>query len=87
MAGCDANQSANIPPIRAMLDWQTESHFMRMLTQKTLNNDLVLDDADGIVNKDNIPSLVNWTEQARDDWWVLDDEVELSGPVDLEFVP
>jgi ribonuclease HI len=86
-AGCDAIRSADIPPTRAMLDRRTERHFMRMLTQNNQNSDLVPDEADGMVDGEDIPSLDSWTERAADDLWVLGDEVERSVPVDLEFAP
>jgi hypothetical protein len=38
MARCDTIQSADIPPTLAMLDWRTEHHFMRMLTQNIPNS-------------------------------------------------
>jgi hypothetical protein len=86
-AGCDAIRSADIPPTRAMLDRRTERHFMRMLTQNNPNSDLIPDEADGMVDEEDIPSLDSWTERAADDLWVLGDEVEQSVPVDLEFAP
>jgi hypothetical protein len=86
-AGCDAIRSADIPPTRAMLDRRSEHHFMRMLTQNNPNNDLLPDEADGIVDEEDIPSFDSWTERAADDLWVLGDEVEQSVPVDLEFTP
>jgi hypothetical protein len=86
-AGCDAIRSADIPPTRAMLDRRTERHFMRMLTQNNPNSDLVPDEADGMVDEEDIPSLESWIERTGDDLWVLGDEVERSVPVDLEFAP
>jgi ribonuclease HI len=86
-AGCVAIRSADIPPTRAMLDRRTERHFMRMLTQNNPNSDLVPDEADGIVDEEDIPSLDSWTEAAADDLWVLGDELERSVPVELEFAP
>jgi hypothetical protein len=86
-AGCDAIRSADIPPTRAMLDRRTERHFMRMLTQNIPNSGLVPDEADGMVDQEDIPSLDSWTERAADDLWVLGDEVERSVPVDLKFAP
>jgi hypothetical protein len=70
-----------------MLDRQTEGHFIRMLTQNNPNSDLVPDEADRMVDDEDIPSLDSWTERAADDLWVLGDEVERSVPVDLEFAP
>jgi hypothetical protein len=55
-----------------MLDWQTERHIMRMLTQNNPNN-LVPDESDGMVDEEDIPSLDSWTERAADDLWVLGD--------------
>jgi hypothetical protein len=75
-AGCDAIRSADIPLTRAMLDRRTEHHFMRMLTQNNPNSDIVPDEADGMVDEEDIPSLDSWTERAADDLWVLGDEVE-----------
>jgi hypothetical protein len=86
-AGCDAIRSADIPPTRAMLDRRTERQFMRMLTQNNPNSDLVPDEADGMVDEEDIPSLDSWTGRAVDDLWVLGDEVERSVPADLEFAP
>jgi hypothetical protein len=65
-AVCDAIRSADIPPIRAMLDRQTERHFMRMLIQNNPNSDLIPDEADGMVDVEDIPSLDSWTERAAD---------------------
>jgi hypothetical protein len=86
-AGCDAIRSADIPLTRAMIDRRTEHHCMRMLTQNNRNGDLVPDEADVMVDKEDIPSHDSWTERAADDLWVLGDEVEQSVPVDLEFAP
>jgi hypothetical protein len=66
-----------------MLDQRTDRHFLRMLTQKNPNRDLIPDEADRMVDEEDIPSLDRWTERAADDLWVLEDEVEQSGPVDL----
>jgi hypothetical protein len=76
MAGCDAIWSADIPPIWAMLDRKTEHYFMRMQTKNNPNGDLIPDEADGIVDKEEILSLDSWTERAADDLWVLGDKVE-----------
>jgi hypothetical protein len=76
MAGCDAIRSADILLTRAMLDRWTERDFMRILTQNNPNSDLVPDEADGMVNEEDIPSLDSWTERAADDLWVLGDKVE-----------
>jgi hypothetical protein len=70
-----------------MLDWRTEPHFMRMVTQNNPRIDLVPDKADGMVDDEDIPSLDSWTERVADDLWVLGNEVERSVPVDLEFAP
>jgi hypothetical protein len=86
-AGCDAIRSADTPPTRAMLDRRTERHFMRLLTQKNSNSDLIPDELDGMVDEEDIPTLDSWTERTAEDLWVLGDEVEQSLPVDLEFAP
>jgi hypothetical protein len=75
-AGCDAIRSADIPLTWAMLDRWTERHFMRMLTQNNPNSDLIPDEADGMMDEQDIPSLDSWTERAADDLLVLGDEVE-----------
>jgi hypothetical protein len=74
-AGCDAIRSADTPPTRAMLDRRTERHFMRLLTQKNSNRDLIPDEPDGLVDEDDIPILDSWTERTAEDLWVLGDEV------------
>jgi ribonuclease HI len=86
-AGCDAIRSADTPPTRAMLDRRTERHFMRLLTQKNSNSDLIPDELDGMVDEEDIPTLDSWTERTAEDLWVLGDEVEQSLPVYLEFAP
>jgi hypothetical protein len=86
-AGCEAIRSADFRPTRAMLDWRTERHFMSMLTQNNPNSDLVPDEADGMVDEEDISSLDSWTERAGDDLWVLGGKVERSVPLDLEFAP
>jgi hypothetical protein len=60
---------------------------MRMQTQNNPNSDLIPDEADGMVDDQDIPILDSWTERAADDSWVLGDEVEQSVAVDLEFAP
>jgi hypothetical protein len=60
---------------------------MRMITQNKPNSELVPDEADGIVDEEDIPSLDSWTEKAADDSWDLGDEVKLSVPLDLEVAP
>jgi hypothetical protein len=86
-AGCDAIRSADTPLIRAMLDRRMERHFIRLLTQKNSNSDLIPDELDGMVDEEDIPTLDSWTEHTAEDLWVLGDEVEQSLPVDLEFAP
>jgi hypothetical protein len=86
-AGCDAIRSADTPPTRAMLDRRTASHFIRLLTQKNSNSDLIPDELDGMVDEEDIPTLDSWTERTAEDLWVLGDEVEQSLQVDLEFAP
>jgi hypothetical protein len=86
-AGCDAIQSADIPPTWPMLDRRTERHFMRLVTQNNTNSDLIPDEPDGMVDEEDIPILDTWTDRVAEDLWVLGDEVEQSAPVDLEFAP
>jgi hypothetical protein len=86
-AGCDAIRSADFPPTQAMLDRRTECHFIKMLTQTNPNSNLIHDEADGMVDEEDIPSLDSWTERAADDLWVLGNEVEQSVPIDLQFAP
>jgi hypothetical protein len=68
-----------------MLDRRTECHFMRLLTQNDTNGDLIPDEADGMVDKGDIPSVDSWTKRAPDHFRVLRDEVEHSVAFDLEF--
>jgi hypothetical protein len=56
-AGCDAIRSSDIPPTRAMLDRRAERHFMRLLTKKNSNSDLIPDEPDGLVDDEDIPIL------------------------------
>jgi hypothetical protein len=56
-AGFDAIKSTDIPPTRVLLDRWTEHHFMRMLTQNYPDSDLIPVEADGMVDKEDIPSL------------------------------
>jgi hypothetical protein len=58
-----------------------------MPTQNNPDSDLVSDEADGMVDEEDSPSLDSWTERAADDLWVLGDEIEQSVPVDLQFGP
>jgi hypothetical protein len=37
-------------------------HIMKMLTQNNPNSDLVPDEADGMVDEEDIPTLDSWTE-------------------------
>jgi hypothetical protein len=83
--GYDAIRSADTPITRAKLDRRTERHFMRILTQKNSNSDLIPDELDGMVDKEDIPTLDSWTEHKAEDLLVVGDEVEQSLPVDLEF--
>jgi hypothetical protein len=48
-----------------MLDRRSELHFMRMITQNNPNSDPVPDEADGMVDDEDIPSLDSWTERAQ----------------------
>jgi hypothetical protein len=63
-AGCDAIRSADIPPTRAMLDRQTERHFLRLISQKHTNSDLIPDDPEDIFDEEDLPTLDRWTERA-----------------------
>jgi hypothetical protein len=84
---CDAIRRADNPPTRGMLDRRTERHFMRLLTKKNSNSDLIPDKLDGMVDEEDIPTLDRWTERTAEDLWVLGDEVEQCLSVDLEFAP
>jgi hypothetical protein len=46
IVACDAIHSADIPPTCPMLDCRIERHFLRLLTQKNTNNDLILQEPD-----------------------------------------
>jgi hypothetical protein len=50
-----------------MLDRRTERHFMRLLTQKNANSDLIPDELDGMVDEEDIPTLDSWTERTAED--------------------
>jgi hypothetical protein len=86
-AGCDAIRSADIPPTQAMLDRRTEHHFLRLISQKNTNSDLIPDDAEDILDEEDLPVLDHWTERAAYDLWTLGDEVETSTPTMIEFAP
>jgi hypothetical protein len=86
-AGCDAIRSADIPPTRPMLDRRAERHFMRLVTRNNKNSYLIPDKPDGMVDEEDIPILDSWTDRVAEDLWILGDEVEQSGPVDVEFAP
>jgi hypothetical protein len=70
-----------------MLDRRKERHFMRLLTQKNSNSDIIPDELDRMVDEEDIPILDRWTECTAEDLWVLGDEVEQSLLVNLEFAP
>jgi hypothetical protein len=61
-----------------MLDRRAERHFMRLLTQKNSNSDLLPDEPDRLVDEEDIPILQvdSWTERAAKDLWGLRDEVD-----------
>jgi ribonuclease HI len=86
-AGCDAIRSADIPPTRAMLDRRTERHFLRLISQKNTNSDLIPDDPEDILDEEDLPTLDHWTERTAYDLWTLGDEVEISTPIMIEFAP
>jgi hypothetical protein len=86
-AGCDAIRSADIPPTRAMLDRRTERHFLRLISQKNTNSDLIPDDPEDILDEEDLPTLDCWTERAAYDLWTLGDEVDISAPTMIEFAP
>jgi hypothetical protein len=75
-AGCDAIRSADVPPTHPMLDCRAERHFLRLLTQKNTNSDLIPEEPDWMVDEEDIPTLDSWTEWVAEDLWVLGDEVE-----------
>jgi hypothetical protein len=50
-AGYDAICSADVPPTHPMLNRRTERHFLRLLTQKNINSDLIPEKSDGIVDE------------------------------------
>jgi hypothetical protein len=70
-----------------MLDRRTERHFLRLLTQKNTNSDLIPQEPHGMVSEDDLPILDSWTERVAEDLWILGDATEQSVPVDLEFAP
>jgi hypothetical protein len=86
-AGCDAIRSADISPTQAMLDRRTERHFLRLISQKNTNSDLIPDDPEDILDEEDLPVLDRWTERAAYDLWTLGDEVEMSTPTMIEFAP
>jgi hypothetical protein len=86
-AGRDAIRSADTPPTLAMLDRCAERHFMRLLTQKNSNSDLIPDEPDGLVDGEDIQILDSWTERTAEDLWILREEVELSFPGCLDYTP
>jgi hypothetical protein len=59
-----------------MLDQRAERHFMRLLTQKNSNSDLIPDEPDGLVYDEDIPILDSWTERTAEDLWAR--EIRLS---------
>jgi hypothetical protein len=83
--GCDAIRSADVLPNRPMLDHRPEGLFLRLLMQENTNSDLIPEEPDGMVDKEDIPTLDSWTEWVAEDLWVLGDEVEQSVPVELKF--
>jgi hypothetical protein len=84
-AAYDAIRSTDIPPTRPMLDRRTEQHFLRLLTQKNTNSDLIPQEPDRMIDEEDLPILDSWTERVAEDLWVLGDKTEQSVPVDLEF--
>jgi hypothetical protein len=56
-AECDEIRSADIPLTRAMLNRRVERHFMRSLTHKNSNSDLIIDEPDGLIDDEDIPIL------------------------------
>jgi hypothetical protein len=84
---CDAIRSADIPPTRAMLDRRTERHFLRLISQKNTNSDLIPDEPENILDEEDLPTLDRWTERTAYDLWTLGDEVEISTPIMIEFAP
>jgi hypothetical protein len=86
-AGCDAIRTADIPSTRAMLDRRTESHFLRLISQKNTISDLIPDDPEDILDDDDRSTLDRWTESAAYDLWTLGDGVETSTSTLMEFAP
>jgi hypothetical protein len=70
-----------------MLDRRTERHFLRLISQKNTNSDLIPDDPEDILDEEDLPTLNPWTERAAYDLWTLGDEVETSTPTMTEFAP
>jgi hypothetical protein len=62
----------DVLPTRAMLDRRAERHFLRLLTQKNSNSDLIPDEPDTMVDEDDLPVLDSWTERTAYDLWVSD---------------
>jgi hypothetical protein len=60
-----------------MLDRRTERHFLRLISQKNTNSDLIPDDPEDILDEEDRPTLDRWTERAAYDLWMLGDEVEI----------
>jgi hypothetical protein len=50
----DAIRSADIQLTHPMLDRRTERHFLRLLTQRDTNSDLIPQKPDGIVEEEDI---------------------------------
>jgi hypothetical protein len=59
---CDVICSADISPTHPMLDHRTKRHFLRLLTQKNTNSDLIPQEPDGMVDKEDLSIHDSWTE-------------------------
>jgi hypothetical protein len=70
-----------------MLDRRAEHHFLRLLTQKNSNSDLIPHELDATVDEDDLPVLDSWTDRIADDLWLLGDKVEIFTPIDIKFTP
>jgi hypothetical protein len=55
IAGCEEIHSADIPPTRPMLYRRTKWYFLKLLTQKNTNSDLIPQEPDGMVDEKDLP--------------------------------
>jgi hypothetical protein len=69
------------------LDWYTEQHFIKLITQNNRNINLIPDESDRMVGEEDIKIIDSWINWVVEDLEEVGNEIVQSALVDLKFAP